>query len=187
MFDVIIKFIEEKSPTTAIVVIALFLIVWATIKLHSFYIKTQKVCDSYPKTEEKLDLLIDKFNSLIAVLGENNAIKNPTIFSTNSPINLTAEGIKFIEILGWDKVFNDDKQKRILFEALDHFHLKTKPDVERYCMIVLTELYGSRKENPFTGVKNYLYNDAKIEKQDAISACAIYLRDKYLGEHPEII
>ncbi|MEI7425656.1 MAG: hypothetical protein WCK16_01860, partial [Candidatus Moraniibacteriota bacterium] len=112
--------------------------------------------------------------------------KNTVIFSTNSPLNLTEKGIEFIETLGWDKILEDETQKKILFEALDHLNLKTKPDVERYCIIVLNEFYGSRDSNPFISIKNYLYNNATIDKQNAISACAIYLRNKYLENHPEI-
>lgn len=163
-----------------------FVIVWVTIKCYSFYIDTKRVCKDHSDLKSKLDLLLDKFNSLIAVLGESNAIKNPEIFSTNSPLTLTEKGIEFIKTLGWDKILENDKERGILFDALIKLNLKNKLDVERYCTIILTEFYGSRRENPFTSVKEYLYNDAKIDRQNAISACAIYLRDKYLENHPEI-
>lgn len=186
MLDIVLKFIADNYPNIFFGLFIFVATIYVTIKAHSFYIDTKKVCDSHPDLKSKLDLLLDKFNSLIAVLGENNAIKNPEIFSTNSPLNLTEKGIVFIKELGWDKILEDESERNILFDALDSLHLKNKFDIERYCIITLTEFYGSRKENPFTKVKEYLYNDARIDRQSAISACAIYLRDKYLESHPEI-
>ncbi|MFA6160279.1 MAG: hypothetical protein WC678_04320 [Parcubacteria group bacterium] len=187
MIDIALNFLAENYPKIFGALFIIVGIVWLTIKCHSFYIDTKKVCNSHDDLKSKLDLLLDKFNSLIAVLGESNAIKNPEIFSTNSPLNLTEKGINFIKRLSWDKILEDEKERKILFDTLDKLHLKNKLDVERYCTVILTEFYGSRKENPFTKVKEFLYNDATIDRQDAISACAIYLRDKYLESHPEII
>jgi hypothetical protein len=142
--------------------------------------KVKKNHNDHSDLKNKLDLLLDKFNSLIAVLGENNAIKNPELFSTNTPLGLTEKGLSFIQKLGWDKVLENENEQKFLFDTLDKFHLKNKLDVERYCIIILTEFYGSRKENSFSKIKDFLYNNADINRQNAITACAIYLRDQYL-------
>ncbi|MEI7425817.1 MAG: hypothetical protein WCK16_02720, partial [Candidatus Moraniibacteriota bacterium] len=87
-----IKFITERYPELIVV----FIIIWATIKGHSFYVDTQKVCndlstvdkkvilldekldkriDSIDKKvfllDKKVDLLVGKFNSLFGILVEN--------------------------------------------------------------------------------------------------------------------
>lgn len=186
MLDIVLNYLAINYPVIFAFIAAAFAIAWITIKCHSFYIDTKKVCNSHPNLKNKLDLLLDKFNSLIAVLSENNAIKNPELFSTNSPISLTEKGIELVKTLGWDKILENEKEKIILFDTLRRLNLKNKLDVERYCIVILTEFYGSREENPFTKIKEYLYNDAKIDRQSAISACAIYLRDKYLESHLEI-
>lgn len=186
MNDIIWNFLIDNYPKIAGFGLLAFVVSYVSVKVHSFYIKTKQVCDAHPEVKKKLDLLLDKFNSLIAVLNENSAIKNPELFSTNSPLHLTEKGISFIKSMEWDKVLEDENQKKKLFANLDKLRLTTKADVEKYCVVVLTEMYGSRDENPFTKVKKYLYENANVDRQNAISACAIYLRDKYLGEHQEI-
>lgn len=113
MFDAIWKFLSENCPKIAGYGALIVVVSWA-IKCHSFYLETKKVCDDHPAIKNKLDLLLDKFNSLIAALGENNAIKNPDFFSTSSPLNLTEKGLDFIKILGWDKIVDSEEQGKIL-------------------------------------------------------------------------
>lgn len=186
MFDAIWKTLSENYPKLAGYGALIIVISWVSIKCHSFYVKTKQVCDDHLGIKNKLDLLLDKFNSLIAALGESNAIKNPDFFSTSSPLNLTEKGLDFVRTLGWNKIVDNNEQRKILFDNLRKLKLKTKADVEKYCIVILTELYGNRDENPFTKIKEYLYENAKIDRQNAITACAIYLRDKYLESYPEI-
>jgi hypothetical protein len=186
MIDVICKYLADNYPEITGILILVIVVSYITVKVYSFYIKTKHVCDSHPDLKKKLDLLLEKFNSLITVLSENSAIKNPELFSTNSPVHLTEKGVDFIKSMEWDKILEDGEQKGKLFASLDKLHLKTKADVEKYCLVMLTEMYGARDENPFTKVKEYLYENASINRQNAIFACSIYLRDKYLEEHQNI-
>jgi len=64
--------------------------------------------------------------------------------------------------------------------------MQTKYDVEKYSIVLLTELAGMRENNPYTPVKRFLYENAKLDDFKVITACAIYLRDKYLESHLEI-
>lgn len=131
-------------------------------------------------------ILIEKFNNLVNALYEKKAIKNPTLFSVNSPLSLTSEGMLFVDALGWGKVVSDAEYRKTLFSALDKIGLKTKYDVEKYCTVILSEYAGSAKESPYTPVKKYLYEHANIDDTEALMACSIFLRDKYLEAHPEI-
>ncbi len=130
--------------------------------------------------------LREKFNNLVSALAEKKAIKNPTLFSSNSPLSLTKAGQEFVSQLGWDTVMNDEEKRKIVFDSLDKIHLHTKYDVEKYCIVILTEMSGSPKESPYTAIKKYLYEHADIDDTTALTACAIYLRDMYLNARPEI-
>lgn len=141
---------------------------------------------NFDHLDKKQSLLIEKFNSLVNVLSEKKAIKTPTLFSVNSPINLTEGGQQLVADLGWKTVMADEAYKKTLFETLDKIHLTTRFDVEKYCIVILSEYSGSPKESPYTPIKKYLYEHANIDDTEALTACAIYLRDAYLAAHPEI-
>jgi hypothetical protein len=177
----------------AFIVWAVYIAVGIIIRIARFVDKTNnslRLFDDVKKDIKSLDKkhskLLEKFNTLIAALAEKNSLNNPDLFSTNSPINLTPQGIKFIEEVGWKLSIDNTDNRKKLFETLDKFKLQTKYDVEKYSIVVLTELAGMREDNAYTPVKRYLYENATQDDFKVMTACAIYLRDKYLESHPEI-
>ena len=177
----------------AFVIIAIWVIVGIIIFIYKFVSKTNSTNCSFNSLEEKLDslgnkqsTLVEKFNTLIATLSEKNAIENPDLFSLDSPINLTPKGKNLVREIGWIDSLNNENNRSILFDVLDKLKLKTKYDVEKYSMVLLTELAGTRHDNPYTLVKKYLYEHSQIDDSKALTACAIYLRDEYLKARPEI-
>lgn len=178
---------------TAFVICAVWIFTGFIIRVFKFVDKTngsnsllESIQAETQSTNKKLSLLIEKFNTLIATLAEKNLIDNPKLFSMSSPINLTPEGIEFVKKVGWEKSLRNENNKKILFDSLDKLQLKTKYDVEKYSIVLLTELAGARDDNPYTPVKKYLYENANEEDFKVLTACAIYLRDKYLENHLEI-
>ena len=186
MFTIIWDFLNNNYPQIAGYFVVALIISYCSIKFTIFYKEARKTYNDHQGIKDKLNLLLDKFSSLIAALHAINIIKDPKYFSTNSPINLTSEGKKFIEEIGWKKIIEDKQNQKLIFELLNKLHLKTKADVERYCIVILDELYSSRDINPFTEIKQYLYDHADIDRQSTITACALYLRNKYLDAHPKI-
>ena len=186
--------IPSWLATSAFIICATWLIVGIIIRISKFVDKTngsncllESIQIDTQSTNKKLSLLIEKFNTLIATLAEKNLIDNPELFSMNSPINLTLGGIELVKKVGWEKSLSDDNNKKILFESLDKLQLKTKYDVEKYSIVLLTELAGARDDNPYTPIKKYLYENANQKDFNVLTACAIYLRDKYLESHLEIM
>jgi hypothetical protein len=136
---------------------------------------------------KNLGQMNEKLNTLIALLSEKEVIKNKELFTTNSPVNLSAGGKNFVEELGWKAVFESDDEKKKLFDALDKLDLKLKYDVEKYSVVLLHELNGKRESTPFDPVKKHLYEHSEIDESEAIFACALYLRDCYLKYRKDII
>lgn len=177
----------------AFVIVAVWATVSFVIKCFKFYDKTETRNNNYESIDKKLasieskhSTLIGKFNALIGALAEKSALDNPELFSFNSPIKLTEKGRDLVSEIGWVASLEISENKKILFDMLDKCGLKTKYDVEKYSIVLLTELAGARTENPYTSVKRYLYEHSQVDDFRALTACAIYLRDKYLQEHPEI-
>jgi hypothetical protein len=184
----------DQAPNVAIYLIAAIVLIWATVKIYSFCSRVNGYCASHDGAEKemkkmnyKMTILMDKFNSLVSALHASNHIKDTKMFNINSPISLTDEGIKFIEEIGFKSALNNEDNRKSIFESLDKLKLSTKADVESFSLIILNELYGSRNANAFTPIKNFLYEHAHIDKQKAVFACSIYLRDEYLKSHPEIL
>lgn len=193
MVSIILDFLNNNFPPLAGYFLIIFITAVIAWKLALFYKNTKDVCDSHDELKNKLDLLIEKFNrligkfnSLIITLSEKDAIKDPDSFLTNSPINLTEQSKALIREIGWKEILQDDYKKSELFKILNEFKLKTPADVQNSCVILINDLYAERDISIFTPVKNYLYNNSHIDSQKALFACAIYLRDQYLENHPEI-
>jgi hypothetical protein len=179
--------------SVALIIWVVYIIVGVTIRIFSFVDKANNTLCLFEDVKKdikslngKHTKLLEKFNTLIVALAEKNTLDNPDLFSTNSPINLTPAGITFVEEVGWKTSLENEDNKKNLFEALDKFKLQTKYDVEKYSIVLLTELAGKSEDNPYTPVKRFLYENAKFDDFKVITACAIYLRDKYLESHLEI-
>lgn len=193
MFNLILEFLTGKFSPIAGYFLIVFITAVIAWKLALFYKNTKDVCDNHDEIKKKLDLLmgqfnglIGKFNSLIIALNEKDAIKDPKNFLTNSPINLTEQSKELIREIGWVDILKDDYKKSELFKILNEFELKTPADTQNSCVILINDLYAEKDINIFTPVKNYLYNNSHIASQKTLFACAIYLRDEYLKNHPEI-
>lgn len=107
MLTIIYEFLKDNFPQIAGYLVLAFVLCWATIKVYSFYRDTKKVCNDHEGMKDQLSLLLDKFNSLIVALNENNAISNPELFNTNSPVSLTEKGKELVGVVGWAKVLED--------------------------------------------------------------------------------
>ncbi|MFH1255299.1 MAG: hypothetical protein V1667_02420 [bacterium] len=186
MINIIWEFLSNNFPQIAGYFLFVCLFGFAVFKATKFYIKISNTCNDHGEIKKKLNLLLEKFSSLITALYEKEIIKDAGMFETKSPVKLSAAGDKFVEDIGWKNIMDNEEKRQNLFDLLDKLNLKTKADAERYSLIVLNELYSSREINPFAQIKEYLYNNANVNKQTAIYACSLYLRDRYLEIHPEI-
>ncbi len=178
--------LQEFYPVLAGYVIFAVFTVYLTIKVHGFYRRTAKVCDEFPSISDQLGALLRKFNSLIAVLAERQAIRNPEMFTIRSPLGLTETAYKVLTDIGWAGIISNEDSKKYLFAKLDSLGLRTKYDVEKASIVLMHELKGKTELTPFTPIKSYLYEHAEVDEESALVACAVSLRDKYLEAHPEI-
>lgn len=98
-----------------------------------------------------------------------------------SPVQLTNNGHKFIEEIGFEKVFAENKDR--FFEYIDTEKPKLKYDVES---AAIKSIYFLANEPYMTFLKVYLYNNPTRKITDTAPTLGIYIRDKYLAAHPEI-
>ncbi|HVO28586.1 MAG TPA: hypothetical protein VMT81_01220 [Candidatus Paceibacterota bacterium] len=112
---------------------------------------------------------------------KNAANFNHTELQNYSPIRLTEDGERFIATLGFDKIFTENQKD--FFDCIAHDAPVLKYDVETAAIKSIHIL----SEKPYMNfLKVYLYNNPSRSLDNVAPTLGIYVRDRYLAEHPEI-
>ena len=134
---------------------------------------------------QSLDTSTEKIKHNITVIGNyltRHHIKfDPRELRALSPLNLTDVGKKFIEDIGFSNVF--EKNKDNFFVFIDGENPKLKYDVEAASIKSIYTLY----DQPYMEfLKVFFYNNPDRNLENTVSTLGVYIRDKYLAQHPEI-
>ena len=149
-------------------------IVWALIyigvKLH-----TLKV----------IETAVEKIKQNMKVMGDyltrHHAKFNPAELRTLSPVQLTDEGIKLIKQVGFDVVFKANIPDFFLF--IDGEKPLLKYDVE----VAATKSIYILADKPYMRfLKVFFYNNPNRNMENTAPTLGVYVRNEYLGKHPEI-
>jgi hypothetical protein len=98
-----------------------------------------------------------------------------------SPLSLTEEGKRFIEKIGFDKIFNEHKAD--FFGCIEGEKPKLKYDVE-IAAIKSISLFHDKEYMNF--LKILFYNEPNRNTENTAPTLGVYVRDAYLAAHPEI-
>ncbi len=109
------------------------------------------------------------------------------LFEHNSPITLTDIGKSVLEQSGGKDYI--DKHQITLIQEMENENLETALDVQNYSSSLLflkTEIDG------FKYIKDWVYNNPVFENinitmAEIIKVMAVYLRDKYLEKHTNLL
>lgn len=99
-----------------------------------------------------------------------------------SPLKLTPAGQKLIGDIGFDAVFNQHCQD--FFDYIDGERPKLKYDVERASIKSVSALSNN---DYMEFLKVYFYNNPDRNIANFAPTLGVYVRDKYLDAHPEIV
>lgn len=114
-------------------------------------------------------------------LSKHHTKFNSTELRASSPLQLTKEGNKLIEDIGFDNIF--EKNKANFFDVINGENPKLKYDVE---LSSIKSIYAL-KDNPYMDfLKVFFYNNPDRTLENTAPTLGIYIRDMYLMEHPEI-
>lgn len=114
-------------------------------------------------------------------LTSNSSDFNHRELQDYSPVQLTIEGKKLIRSLRFDKVFAAHQTDFLDYISGENPRLKY--DVEAAAIRSITALYD---QDYMEFLKVFLYNNPRRNLQNIAPTLGIYVRDKYLAEHPEI-
>ena len=134
---------------------------------------------------DDLKVTVDKIKINLKVIGDYMIRKNSDFDSselqTFSPIHLTEKGDAFIKETGFDTVFSEHKED--FFGCIESENPKLKYDVETASIKSISML--SEKEY-MNFLKILFYNEPARKMENTAPILGIYIRDKFLEEHPEI-
>lgn len=114
-------------------------------------------------------------------LTRNNAKFNSSELHAYSPLQLTDNGKKFISMIGFEQVFEENKQD--FFRCVESENPKLKYDVEIASIKSISILYDKEF---MSFLKVFFYNNPTRNMENTAPTLGVYVRDKYLSEHPEI-
>lgn len=134
---------------------------------------------------ESLEKTTEKIKANLKVIGDyltrHHARFDPSELQGFSPIQLTPIGERIIKTIGFEEVFDSHKDE--FFEFIASEGPKLKYDVEVAAIKSIFTFAGS----PFMDfLKVYLYNNPTRSMDNVAPTLGIYVRDKFLAEHPEI-
>jgi hypothetical protein len=134
---------------------------------------------------DTLEITVEKIKINLKVvtdfLTKDNKNFNPAELQTYSPRRLAPEGDRFIVDHGFDAIFAAHKAD--FFRCIEDEDPKLKYDVETAAIRSISVL----SDNDYMSfLKILFYNDPNRNMQNTAPTLGVYIRDKYLAEHPEI-
>lgn len=134
---------------------------------------------------DDLKITVDKIKINLKVMGDymirNNSDFDSSELQAFSPVQLTEKGITFIQEIGFDKVFNEHKAD--FFNCIESENPKLKYDVEISAIKSISLL---SEKDYMSFLKILFYNQPSRKIENTAPTLGIYVRDKFLEEHPEI-
>lgn len=106
---------------------------------------------------------------------------DPKELRVYSPIQLTDVGRKFITEIGFDNVFEKNKDDFLCFVEKENPRLKY--DVE---LAAIKSIHINSQKEYMSFLKVFFYNNPTRTMDNTAPTLGVYVRDKYLAQHPEI-
>lgn len=135
---------------------------------------------------DELQITIGKMKLNLKVIGDfltrNHSEFNPKELQGYSPLHLTEEGKRFIHNIGFSRIF--EKYKEEFFKCIRNEHPKLKYDVEA---AAIKSIYTLSDKDFMAFLKEYFYNNPTRNLGNTAPTFGVYVRDKYLEAHSEII
>jgi|GEM_PF-3855885 len=197
MLNTIVDWFSYNYPDlfmAFICIVALIWIVWKIFTYNSKITTIESDCkglkDDFRNMSAKLDRLDTNFQKLLVYLSTGDKNFDGTLFTSNSPIQLTELARSILYDMKADELIGNNKD--LLFEKLKEKEYRSPYDLQTECILLMVDMFSTDK---FTDVRTFIYerplykkNDDSIEltPQVCCNVMGIYLRDIFLTEHPEI-
>lgn len=205
----LVNWMLSHAPGMGLFLVAIWLASWSTTRIVGFRNRVSGV-EKIVKTHGKIlkrhgrkiegvsrtllehGLRITNLEMKIERFTEDLNSKERRLNQTNSPIELTPLGYQVLEEMG-GKAYLDEHEERLM-KLMERERLKCAMDVQEFAArfmdreIDQEELIPVRDFVFFTPTYYVAEDDSfSFKMRDAIRLMALYLRDKYLKRHPELL
>ncbi len=169
------------------------------ISINNEVLKTNKdvervfdSCESFKDSHEKygnrlkaVENFMLKLYTIVLTGGDVSKIPVAGLLEENSPLNLTPLGKQKLEEIG----FVDDVNNNIesLIKQIDQSNPKSALDVEVICIGLIRYSVLDSTSTIFKKSEDFIYNNPEFNNPSYFKATGVYLRDKYLEKHPELL
>lgn len=153
------------------------IIITALIGIVGFFLASK-----FSKFEKALEVIKHNIKAIATCLFKAKDIDfDPSHLRDYSPLKITPEGLKYLEKVGFTRVFSE--RSREFFRLIDLDKPKLKYDVENSA---IKAVFALLDRDCFRPVKVYFYNNPTEDIRAFARLAGIYVRDRYLERHKEI-
>lgn len=134
------------------------------------------------KSINKIEGYLIRMSGVIQTGGD---LSKMALYQADSPIQLTPKGIEELEKIGFKK--NIDDNLDLLIKAIDNQTPKSALEVEQLSIGLIRFLITDTNVHIFKESEDFIYKNPTYNNIEYFKAAGIYLRDKYLNIHPELV
>lgn len=170
---------EKIFPLLVLFLLGLFLV---NKRFKSFESKHTSKIDRIEKLSLKMEEYIIRLSGVLGTKGDPSKLK---LYEGNSPLTINKEGWEVLE-----KTFlkeGIDKNLDELFTWIDKIGVKSALDVESLSIGIISYFIQDNDAQIFKKTEDYLYNNPQYNNYEVYKVAGLYLRDKYLEKHPELL
>ena len=188
--DKLILLYEIVSPTGIWLLCITIIVLVSILLFQRFYRKEHKpLSASYSNIMAGIDVLSAKMGKLddMGTHFLEVGMTRSGFITPGSPYELTQDGHELLKASGALSIIEQKKEE--YFKEVFLHNPRTPGDLEK---VLSNFLYSESEKSPlFIGVKSFVYNNPMYPPSKPISIftiidlMTIFLRDKYLKEHPE--
>ena len=139
----------------------------------------------FKPTKKKLDNVEAFILRLCGAIQTGGTLSQVDTYSNASPLKINEKGYQVLEQSKFKKGIEDNID--LLLKSVDKLSPKSAFDVEQLCMGLITYVISDKNLNVFKESEDYLYQNPQDNKPEMFNLAGLYLRDKYLEKHPELI
>ena len=184
--DYLFNFLIQDYQQVALYLTVLYFVIWITIKINSFYMKTSELHTKVPNMERLLAKIDIGLTLLNRALLNKSVIDESYYSSDHSPRAVNVLGEKLLKESGADVIFTSIKNTLV-----NELELKPIDSLLQLQTESLNVLLAHWDDPLFKPLQNFVYqhptyNNTPLGYTDLLFVVALKLRDYYISEHPEL-
>lgn len=186
LMEYLFNLLIQDYQQIALYLVVLYFVVWITIRINTFYLKTSELRTKVPNMERLLAKIDAGLSSLNDTLLGKSIIDKSCYSRDRSPRTVNELGEKLFKESGADAVYLSMEE-----ELAQELALKPIKSLLQLQTESLNVMLAHQDDSAFLPLQNFVYqhptyNDTPLAYTDVLFVMALKLRDFYLTKHPNL-